>query len=205
MLKRKKGFTPLEKTTGEEDGRSKRKSQCSVISLVQHPFRKCSLTGFTLIELLVVISIILILVSFVVPQIGGAREKARKAKCLNNLRVMGSALLIYADDHGGSYPGDLSELYPDYIGDPNVFDCPSTTAKPTVSSGTVTSADYVYRPGLTDAESSGTAVAADADAHHAGKRCVLFATGSVRDLDSSEIGTGDGQVDLSEVTETVGS
>ncbi len=161
--------------------------------------------GFTLIELLVVISIILILVTFVVPQIGGARAKARKVKCLNNLRVIGSALLMYADDNGGAFPGDLSDLYPDYIDDPSVFDCPSTQATPVVSGGNVSSADYVYCPGLSDESSAGTAVVADADGNHDGGRGVLFATGSVRFIATDEIGTGDGQVDLSSVTQTVGS
>jgi len=161
--------------------------------------------GFTLIELLVVISIILILVSFVMPQLGGARAKARKAKCLNNLRVMGSALLIYADDNGGNFPGNLSALYPSHIGDPNVFVCPGSGNKPTVSGGVVTSGDYIYRPGLTDEADSGTAVVADAGDYHSGGKCVLFATGSVRFVESGDLGTGDGQVDLSELTETVGS
>ena len=161
--------------------------------------------GFTLIELLVVISIILILVSFVVPQIGGARAKARLVKCANNLRVIGSALIMYADDNDGQFPGDLSGLYPSYIGDHETFDCPSGAGAATVSGGSVTSPDYVYQPGLSDESGGGTPVAADADGNHSGKRNVLFATGSVKSLDSSEIGTGDGQVDLSAVTQTVGS
>jgi len=162
-------------------------------------------SGFTLIELLVVISIILILVSFVVPQIGGARAKARLVKCANNLRVIGSALVMYADDNGGAFPGDLSGLYPTYVGDHMTFDCPSTAGEPTVSGGTVSSADYVYQPGLSDESSGGIAVAADADGNHNDGRNVVFATGSVRFVDSGDIGSGDGQVDLSAVTQTVGS
>jgi prepilin-type N-terminal cleavage/methylation domain-containing protein len=162
-------------------------------------------SGFTLIELLVVISIILILVSFVVPQIGGARAKARLVKCANNLRVIGSALIMYADNNGGAFPGDLSGLYPSYVGDHMTFDCPSTSGEPTVASGTVTSADYVYQPGLSDESSGGTPVAADADGNHSNGRNVLFATGSVRFVETADLGTGDGQVDLTAVTETVGS
>ena len=161
--------------------------------------------GFTLIELLVVISIILILVSFVVPQIGSARAKARKVKCLNNLRVIGSALILYADDNQGQFPGNLAGLYPGNIGDYHVFECPSGSGTATVSGGTVTSPDYVYQPGLTDEAGSGTPVAADAAEYHSGGKSVLFATGTVRFLENSEIGTGDGQVDLTNLTETVGS
>jgi prepilin-type N-terminal cleavage/methylation domain-containing protein len=162
-------------------------------------------SGFTLIELLVVISIILILVSFVVPQIGGARAKARVVKCANNLRVIGSALVMYADENGGAFPADLSGLYPTYVGDHMTFDCPSTAAEPTVAGGVVTSADYVYQPGLTDESSGGTPVAADADGNHSNGRNVVFATGSVRFVETADIGAGDGQVDLSAVTQTVGS
>jgi len=162
--------------------------------------------GFTLIELLVVISIILILVSFVVPQIGGARAKARLVKCANNLRVIGSALIMYADDNDGQFPADLSALYPTYIGDHETFDCPSGGGTATVSGGTVTSADYVYAPGLSDETSGGTAVVADAAGNHGGgERNTLYATGSVKSLDAGDVGSGDGQTDLSAVTQTVGS
>lgn len=166
--------------------------------------------GFTLIELLVVISIILILVGFIMPQIGGAKAKARHAKCMNNLRVIGSALIMYASDHSGQFPGDLSDLYPNYIGDADVFDCPSTSDKPTVAGDKVTSEDYVYAPNLSDEEDSGTAVAADKGmAHNNGtKRNVLFVTGTVKSLEASDITTGtenkDGQITLDALTNSVG-
>jgi prepilin-type N-terminal cleavage/methylation domain-containing protein len=161
--------------------------------------------GFTLIELLVVISIILILISFVVPQIGGARAKARSVKCANNLRVIGSALIMYADDNEGQFPANLADLYPQYIGDHTTFDCPSGPGTATVAGGAVTSLDYVYQAGLTDESSGGTPVVADADGNHGGgERNVLFATGTVKKLDAGDIGTGDGQTDLAGLTDTVG-
>jgi len=57
--------------------------------------------GFTLIELLVVIAIIAGLVAILVPVLRGAREQARRAFCLSNLRQLTTAWIIYADDHDG--------------------------------------------------------------------------------------------------------
>jgi len=56
--------------------------------------------GFTLIELLVVISIIAILAAILFPVFGKARENARKTTCMNNLKQIGTALWMYAQDEG---------------------------------------------------------------------------------------------------------
>jgi len=57
--------------------------------------------GFTLIELLVVIAIIAGLLAILVPALRGAREQARRAVCLSNLRQLTIAWIMYADDHDG--------------------------------------------------------------------------------------------------------
>ncbi|MFB3879929.1 MAG: prepilin-type N-terminal cleavage/methylation domain-containing protein [Armatimonadota bacterium] len=63
--------------------------------------------GFTLIELLVVIAIIGILAAMVFPVFARAREAARKATCLSNLKQLSLAMLMYADDNDGGYvPAD---------------------------------------------------------------------------------------------------
>ncbi len=54
---------------------------------------------FTLIELLVVIAVVSILAAMLLPALNEARKRARRLTCMNNLRQIGVAEVIYADDH----------------------------------------------------------------------------------------------------------
>src|SRR5688500_16199670 len=60
--------------------------------------------GFTLIELLVVIAVIAILAAILYPVFSQARDRARQASCLSNLKQIGTAIEMYRQDYDQSYP-----------------------------------------------------------------------------------------------------
>jgi len=97
--------------------------------------------GFTLIELLVVIAIIAILAAILFPVFAKAREKARQASCLSNLKQLSLATLQYIQDYDEMTPqhrcGDSGHAYlvctfeaiAPYCKNMQIFMCPSRSAQ----------------------------------------------------------------------------
>jgi prepilin-type N-terminal cleavage/methylation domain-containing protein/prepilin-type processing-associated H-X9-DG protein len=106
---------------------------------------RSSWRGFTLIELLVVIAIIAILAAILFPVFAQAREKAREAACLSNVKQLGLSLQMYAQDYDETLPNHAADtanfLAPNapanwakalspYVKNTQIYSCPSAPLEP---------------------------------------------------------------------------
>ena len=96
--------------------------------------------AFTLVELLVVIGIIALLIGILIPVLGKARDSANKTACLANLKTIGQAMFLYANDFRDRLPNSseaetwnkttgqdaLIPFAETYVNAPKVFHCASS-------------------------------------------------------------------------------
>jgi len=148
--------------------------------------------GFTYTELLCVMAIALILWALILPGAVRSRNRADDVVCGSNLRNMSWALAVYAQDHYGLFPPELTALTPRYLHDRDVYRCPRVVAaekrfpeqgRTTPEGGT----DYAYVPGLAQDDHPKEAVVWDRGPWHRHHANVLYLSGAVRRVDEAEL------------------
>ena len=75
--------------------------------------------SFTLVEFLVTIGIVAVLTTLLIPALGLVRRQAQATGCLSNLRTIGTAIVLYANDHDMTLPGPVYPSFGGWYGNPN--------------------------------------------------------------------------------------
>ncbi|MGE9291825.1 MAG: type II secretion system protein, partial [Puniceicoccales bacterium] len=82
------------------------------MNLIDTPNARERLAGFTLVELLVTIVIVGILGSILLVSLPGILRRTDSTVAISNMREVSAAMILYANEHGGTYPPSESEKYP---------------------------------------------------------------------------------------------
>ncbi|MDP3730760.1 MAG: prepilin-type N-terminal cleavage/methylation domain-containing protein [Candidatus Omnitrophota bacterium] len=138
--------------------------------------------AFTLVELLIVITVFVITFALLTPFVNKMRERADVIKCSANVRLLSLGLHMYAANNDDAFPPDLGNLYPGYVKEEKIFDCPASKFI-----GTAARSDYEYIPGLSESSGLAEVIIYDRDGNHDGLgRDVVRVSGSVEWVHSTE-------------------
>lgn len=131
---------------------------------------------------MIVITVFVITFALLTPFVNRMRERADVIRCSDNMRLLSLGLHMYAADHNDMFPPDLGSLYPGYVREEKVFDCPASEFI-----GTAAESDYKYVPGLSELSDPMEVVIYDRDGNHNNLgRNIVRVNGSVEWVHSAE-------------------
>lgn len=130
----------------------------------------------------------LMMIAILIPSLSRARASAIQVSCAANLRQIGQAAMLYANDNKGFLPPDLAAVSQTLGGSTQVCVCPGDRA-PALTSGSITTS-YVYLPRLGDkasqSQSARRIMAYESPKNHDGRAAnFLFLDGHVESLDAN--------------------
>lgn len=79
------------------------------------------------VVILIALAILGMLAAILIPAVSRSSEAAHRAECQTHLKQIGIAIKGFEEEHPNEAPHKMSDLYPKYISDINVFSCPSST------------------------------------------------------------------------------
>ncbi|MBM3498704.1 MAG: type II secretion system protein [Armatimonadetes bacterium] len=147
--------------------------------------------GFSALELLGVLAVIAAVAGGLFVWGGYATGRARDMSCDSNLKQLGLALAMYADDHGGRLPAS-ADAWPAitraYTKNQQIVLCPLERSRPAQPpSGSSFAVSYFLVPGLASDDPPATIVAGDTEPRHGGRWNAVCLDGRIQTLSAAEL------------------